>query len=99
MWHASVASKTVSLEKLEKIALAMLKGVGDQSLGEWRQQRPASSNEGRLSMVHIRRRLSKAEQRMVGEAEDRRSTPYHNQRAQIVSNITGIPAQTLLNMG
>ena len=68
MWHASVASKTLSLNDMERIAFAMLKGVGDQSLGEWRQQSPASPNEGRLSMFHIRRRLSKAEQRMVGEA-------------------------------
>ena len=99
MWHASVASKTLSLNEMERIAFAMLKGVGDQSLGEWRQQSPASPNEGRFNIVHIRRRLSMEEELLVGKAEDRRGTPYHNQRAQMVSNITGLPVQALLNMG
>lgn len=44
-----------------------LAGVGDASLGEWRE------HNGRF--FHLRRRLSEAEQRQVGPALDIRRTP------------------------
>ena len=41
-------------------------GVGDASLGEWVERRPR--------VIHIRRRLSAEEQRVVGGARDIRGT-------------------------
>ena len=77
----------------------MLKGVGNERLGEWRERGPSSVKDRRLNIVHIRRRLSNEEQIPVGAVEDRRGTPYHRSRAQIASNNTGIPVETLLKMG
>lgn len=50
-----------------------LAGVGDASLGEWREK-------GRAA-VHLRRRLSDREQRSIGPAVDVRGTPEALQRA------------------
>lgn len=51
MWHASVMSRG-ALGWEQRLALEALKGVGDASLGEWREHHKA---------FHIRRRLSDAE--------------------------------------
>lgn len=52
---------------LEREAERQLAGVGDASLGEWREA------NGRF--FHIRRRLSEAEELRVGPALDIRRTP------------------------
>jgi hypothetical protein len=57
---------------LEREAERALSGVGDASLGEWR--------EWTGKAFHIRRRLAPAEQRQVGPAVDIRCTPEAAQR-------------------
>ena len=47
-------------------ALEALKGVGDLTLGEWREKRPTA--------IHIRRRLSADEEVRVGPVVDIRGT-------------------------
>jgi hypothetical protein len=58
---------------LEEEAMRQLRGVGDASLGEWREW------TGRA--FHIRRRLSAGEQRRVGPVVDVRRTPEAALRA------------------
>jgi hypothetical protein len=67
VWHASVAGPGLSPTILQRLALDVLTGVGDASLGEWHEW------TGRA--YHVRRRLSAAEQERVGPAIDCRGTP------------------------
>lgn len=72
MWHASVSSDT-PVHSL-KVALAALHGVGDRTLGEWRER-------GSGMIAHIRRRLTAAEAASLGTGlRDIRGTPEQAQR-------------------
>lgn len=76
MWHASAAPWPTSLLALRGIlepwADRALDGVGDASLGEWREW------TGRA--VHVRRRLSDLEARKVGPVIDIRGTDEAERR-------------------
>jgi hypothetical protein len=75
VWHASAASiiaKAVPGEKLRLVALDALRGVGDESLGQW-EEWPGYA-------YHVRRRLTLAEQSAVGVAVDIRGTPEQERR-------------------
>lgn len=54
------------------VAMRVLAGVGDASLGEW-----AEAGE---RAWHVRRRLSAAEEALVGPALDRRGTDEYERR-------------------
>lgn len=75
VWHASVAPmRGIPLRTdLERQAEKELEGVGDASLGEWR--------EWSGKAFHIRRRLSAAEQEPVGPVVDIRGTAEARMRA------------------
>lgn len=75
VWHASTAAQRglPIRSALENEALRQLAGVGDASRGEWR--------EWSGKAFHIRRRLSVAEQRLVGDVMDIRRTPEAIRRA------------------
>lgn len=69
VWHASVmpaAGKYVSLAQIRAAAEAALAGVGDASRGQWEEVHRA---------LHLRRRLSVAEEALVGPAVDVRDSP------------------------
>jgi len=61
---------------LEQMAERALNGVGDASLGEWREW------TGRA--FHLRRRLSEKEERMIGPAVDVRHLPEGRERFEAV---------------
>lgn len=69
VWHCSVAQAPdshLSPAVLRSVALSMLDGVGDAGRGEWHfMSRKA---------FHVRRRLSEAEDAIVGPAIDIRGT-------------------------
>jgi hypothetical protein len=60
------------MEALRRYALAALEGVGDAGLGQWEE-------EGNRTF-HLRRRLSREEQRSVGPVIDVRGTPEATRR-------------------
>jgi hypothetical protein len=62
----------VTLEGLQQWALAALSGVGSVSLGQW--------EEWTGQAYHVRRRLSRDEQRLVGEPLDIRGTEEAERR-------------------
>lgn len=76
VWHVSVASRGLPYGRgpLEQHAERELVGVGDPHLGEWREW-------GDIAL-HIRRRLTPAEQAAVGDVQDIRRTPEAVRRAQ-----------------
>lgn len=80
VWHASAAptSRIVSFgpEILAFHAFAALEGVGDAALGEW--------TEFTGYAFHVRRRLSAAEQSVIGPVVDIRGTPEARWRAEKV---------------
>jgi hypothetical protein len=65
VWHCSVAGSILKAA-LEREAERQLSGVGDASLGEWRDW------SGKA--FHIRRRLTGLEQRIVGDVADVRGS-------------------------
>ena len=69
MWHASVRAHRVAASEraLRLVACAVLDGAGDAAAGEWCER-------GAADVVHLRRRLSRAEQALVGPALDVRGT-------------------------
>jgi hypothetical protein len=75
VWHSSAAPmRGIPLRSdLERQAEKELEGVGDASLGEWR--------EWSGKAFHIRRRLSAAEQATVGPVADIRRTDEARMRA------------------
>jgi hypothetical protein len=91
VWHVSVASPGVPLRhRLEAECEQQLRGVGDVSLGEWREW------TGRA--FHLRRRLSPREQRHVGPVVDIRRTPEALQRAQRLGSwLALVPTEVLLD--
>lgn len=79
VWHASVASRSFPIAAvLEREAEAQLTGVGDASLGEWR--------EWSGKAFHIRRRLSEREQQHVGPVMDIRGSDEARMRAMRVAD-------------
>jgi hypothetical protein len=73
---------------LEREAEHQLSGVGDPSLGEWREW------TGRA--FHIRRRLTQAEQRRTGPVLDIRGTPEARERATLLgAMLLYAPAEVL----
>lgn len=74
MWHASIKSHRLILpaSKLEEYARWALDGVGDHRLGEW--------VEHHGQVLHLRRRLSAAEQEPIGDVLDVRGTPEAERR-------------------
>lgn len=72
VWHASACDHSplaLTIDKnpvLEKAARKALQGVGERSLGEW--------VEYNTRFVHVRRRLSVKEQKIIGEVIDIRNT-------------------------
>ena len=76
--------------ELEREALRQLSGVGDASLGEWREW------TGRA--FHVRRRLSDREQGRTGPAADIRRTEEAWTRAVAVTNWLHLaPAEVLID--
>lgn len=78
MWHASahIPGSIIVWPLLEKLAHDALDGVGDASLGEWRERGNTA--------FHLRRRLSAVEQESVGPAVDIRGTPEYDKRVAAV---------------
>ncbi len=60
----------------EPRAFKALEGVGDASLGEWVERTPKA--------VHVRRRISEAEQLVIGEVRDIRGTEECSSRLEIL---------------
>lgn len=89
VWHASVATSGLPMRaRLEAEAVRQLTGVGDPSLGEWREW------SGRA--FHIRRRLAVREQRSVGPVVDVRGTPEARERAARLGDLLRFaPAEAL----
>lgn len=90
VWHSSAAPmRGIPLRAdLERIAEKELEGVGDPSLGEWR--------EWTGKAFHIRRRLSAAEQKVTGPVADIRRTPEALRRALAVGPMLRLaPAEVL----
>src|SRR5690348_8096320 len=72
VWHASVAGSIIKAV-LWREAERQLAGVGDPSLGEWREVGDKA--------VHLRRRLSEREQRTAGPVMDIRRSDEAGMRA------------------
>lgn len=73
VWHASVAAHGGADPSYREVILRRaLDGVGDASRGEWIDANPRA--------VHIRRRLSESEDRIVGPVKDVRGNPIEVER-------------------
>lgn len=66
VWHVSVSKLGASDEELLQMARRELARVGDSRLGEWIERGERA--------LHLRRRLAKQEQSLIGEAIDMRHT-------------------------
>ena len=97
MWHASAGSFALSRDSIEAHARRMIRGVGDASLGEW-VERERTTPQG-IAVVHVRRRLTPAEQVQVGPVRDIRGTPELRRRAATISRQIGVPADRLMREG
>jgi hypothetical protein len=87
VWHASVAGSLIKAV-LEREAERQLAGVGDASLGEWR--------ETGQKAVHIRRRLTAREQLLVGPVVDiRRSAEARMRAARLGARLSMAPPEVL----
>ena len=87
VWHSSVAGSILKAA-LEREAERQLFGVGDASLGEWR--------EWTGKAFHIRRRLSEREQRAVGPVEDiRRSDEARMRAGRVADRLRLAPPEVL----
>lgn len=69
MWHASVSYPDARTRA--QLARKSLKGVGSEKLGEW-------GNQG--DVYHLRRRLTKPEEEIVGAVKDLRGTKEGDER-------------------
>ena len=89
VWHASIASSGIAVPVLlEAEAVRQLAGVGDPTMGEWREW------TGRA--FHLRRRLSAREMPRVGPVVDVRRTPEAYRRAQRLGALLRyVPAEVL----
>ncbi len=81
MWHASVSSleMRMSAATLQAEAFRALGGVGDPRAGEWEEW------TGRA--FHLRRRLNKTEEELVGPAVDIRGTDELDARLRRVRHL------------
>lgn len=75
VWHASGGGPTEAISR--ELARMALRGVGDASLGEWTE---VGRRVGGRVIVHIRRRLSRAEEPLVNTLRDIRGTPEERER-------------------
>jgi len=90
VWHASVSVRgIVILVVLEVEAVRQLTGVGDPTLGEWREW------TGRA--FHIRRRLSARETQRVGPVVDIRRTPEAVRRAARLGDMIRFAPMEVIN--
>jgi hypothetical protein len=91
VWHVSVASSGIPIKGLlEAECERQLAGVGDPSLGEWREW------TGRA--FHLRRRLSAREQRDVGPVVDIRGSEEARRRVERLGPMLAYaPAEVLAN--
>jgi hypothetical protein len=89
VWHTSAATRSLPIPAvLEAEAERQLAGVGDASLGEWR--------EWTGHAFHIRRRLSVAEEALTGPVMDIRKTPEARGRtAALGAMLRFAPAEVL----
>lgn len=87
VWHASAAKVGRRPHKLElrSQALIALAGVGDKAAGEW--------HEWSGHAYHVRRRLTAAEQMVVGPVLDCRGTEEFRRRYEAVVDL--LPPQAL----
>jgi hypothetical protein len=76
VWHASVSGVEDDAARRLK-AIAVLHGIGDAARGEWWEQ-------GEIAM-HLRRRLSAAEDPLVGPVVDVRGTAESARRLNLMS--------------
>ena len=85
MWHASISDprRQTSAAGLFDRALDELDGVGDATLGEWREV-------GDIA-VHVRRRLSAEEQATVGPVADIRGSWEATKRINRVRRYLQLP--------
>lgn len=74
-----VLSELTASRVCKEMAYEMLEGFGDATLGEWTEDRPKA--------FHLRRRLSDAEQKRVGEAVDCRTTVEAQQRYEAMKDV------------
>ena len=90
VWHASVASERIPIRQvLEREAERQLAGVGDATLGEWREWTGYA--------FHLRRRLTVREQRGVGPVVDIRGTDEARARGLRLGELLAVvPAEMLL---
>ncbi len=93
VWHTSIAARYPLIVNREatlfRLAMEQLEGVGDPSLGEWRET-------GDIA-VHLRRRLTSDEiaASTIHEVCDIRGTPEYTQRIQQIKPFLPAPMQNL----
>jgi hypothetical protein len=90
VWHVSVeAKRPMPSAQLYKLALRVLRGVGDAVEGEWFEEQ--------YPFIHVRRRLSASEAALVGPVVDVRGTDEARRRAEAVgSRLAHAPAEILM---
>ena len=92
MWHASVSFFRPQSERVCRAALQKaLKGVGIDSL-QWIE-------EGNRGIWHCRRRMTPAEQELVGAPVDIRGTPEHKVRAERMARLFRLTPETAMEWG
>jgi len=87
VWHVSIGSFTLDFDGLEREARRHLNGVGDAAAGEWIEQ--YAGEDGKRT-VHVKRRLSAAEERITGPPRDIRGTSEQARRVQQIAVLSGI---------
>lgn len=88
VWHASVRSlQPVGDRTLRRMSATVLEGVGDPRLGEWFQRETA---------MHHRRRLSIAEEAVVGPVVDVRGTDEARRRAVALGDLLRLVPDEIL---
>ena len=98
VWHASAASSVLGHDALEQVAAAkMLRGVGDAALGQWVDRSATASGK---AVVHVRRRLTPAEERISGPVRDLRGTAEQSRRAhRLHARFRVVPLEVMLTEG
>ena len=92
MWHASVSFRSPRSGRVCRAALQKaLKGVGIDSL-QWVE-------EGNGGIWHCRRRMTTAEQKLVGAPIDIRGTMEHRSRANAMASLFNVNFETAMEWG